>query len=77
MLKIVELVVLDALNHNNPAKTRDYLYFKKYLLNSTIWFQSVKNYPKKRDKKNNNSNSNGETTILCDFRFNATIFRRQ
>ena len=43
MLKIIELVVLDSLSHKSLSKTRDYLYFKKYLLNSTIWHQTVEN----------------------------------
>ena len=59
MLKIIELVVLDSLNFSNPSKTRDYLYFKKYLLNSTIWHQTVK-------MKKHDSNSNGDQVTVFD-----------
>ena len=67
MLKILEIVTMDALSHNNPSKTRDCLYFKKYLLNSTIWHQTLTNYIKTtsnndNDQKNNDNNNNSDIT---------------
>ena len=47
LLKIFELVTIDSLSKRN-----DYLWFKKYLLNSNIWFENV--------------NKNDKNTIVFD-----------
>ena len=41
MFELVDNVIRHSLSHENPCKTRDYLWFKKYLLNSNIWYQSM------------------------------------
>lgn len=48
MLKILKLVIADALSYKNVSKARDYAWFVDYMLNSNIWYQYA----------NKNSNSN-------------------
>ena len=53
MLEILNQSINHSLSHLNGAKAYDYLWFKKYILNSNIWYQRI-------------SNATGENNLVYD-----------